>query len=132
MREDILHDDSAFSDSFIPRRLMAREGIIREIARILEPIKNSRSPRNIFLWSAAPTNDAGSATIRFPIIHVQFHHDYGALPSEFGPTNKLRNRLRRATVHERKHCRYWPHAFACENLIIDYHHIADLTLPIYN
>jgi Cdc6-like AAA superfamily ATPase len=42
-------DENLFDETFIPERLVCREGQIKEIARCLEPVRNGKSARNLFL-----------------------------------------------------------------------------------
>lgn len=45
----ILSDEEVFNETFIPQRLVCREGQIKEIARCLAPARSGKSIRNLFI-----------------------------------------------------------------------------------
>lgn len=55
MSQPILLDGSLFDETFIPDRLVSREGQIRELARCLDPVRSGRSARNIFVYGPPGT-----------------------------------------------------------------------------
>lgn len=55
MSQPILLDESLFDETFIPERLVSREGQIRELARCLAPIRSGKSAGNIFLYGPPGT-----------------------------------------------------------------------------
>jgi Cdc6-like AAA superfamily ATPase len=50
MDSPILVDESFFEEDFIPERLIARDGQIKEIARCLSPAKSGKSIRNLLIF----------------------------------------------------------------------------------
>lgn len=46
----IVGDEDVFSETFIPEKLVCREGQIKEISRCLAPAKSKKSIRNLFIW----------------------------------------------------------------------------------
>lgn len=55
MSQPILIDETLFDETFIPDRLVSREGQIRELARCLTPIRSGKSARNIFVYGSPGT-----------------------------------------------------------------------------
>lgn len=55
MSQPILLDESLFDETFMPERLVSREGQIREIARCLQPVRSGRSGRNVFVYGPPGT-----------------------------------------------------------------------------
>jgi Cdc6-like AAA superfamily ATPase len=49
MGSSFILDEDLFDETFIPERLVCREGQIREIAKCLEPVRNGKSGRNLFI-----------------------------------------------------------------------------------
>ena len=49
MEGPLLLDDGVFDEIYVPEKLVAREGQIKEIARSLSPAKNGKAIRNLFI-----------------------------------------------------------------------------------
>ncbi|MGI0013730.1 MAG: Cdc6/Cdc18 family protein [Nitrososphaera sp.] len=47
--DSIITDETIFDDAFIPQRLVAREGQIKEIAKCLSPARSGKSIRNLLI-----------------------------------------------------------------------------------
>src|SRR2546426_9936385 len=50
MVKSILVDESVFDETFIPERLISREGQIEEIARCLKPARVGKSIKNLYIY----------------------------------------------------------------------------------
>ncbi len=50
MHDSILFDEEMFDDTYIPERVLCREGQIKEIAKCLRPAKSGRSITNLFIF----------------------------------------------------------------------------------
>lgn len=69
MSQPILIDESLFDETFIPERLVSREGQIKEIARCLNPIRSGKSARNLFIYDPPGT---GKTSVCKWILKEQF------------------------------------------------------------
>ncbi len=69
MNEDIIINEDALTEAFVPTRLLHREGQIRELERCLKPALKNRSIENIFLMG---TSGTGKTTITKWILENYF------------------------------------------------------------
>lgn len=73
MEKTIIYNELPLTETFIPTRLLHREGQLREIERCLNPLLKERIPENVFLLG--PTGTGKTITAKW-ILENHFHNKF--------------------------------------------------------